>query len=48
MADTAKAILAVIDGVVQGVGFRWYVEALAKRVALTGYVKNRFDGTVET
>ena len=32
---------------VQGVGFRYYAQAEARRLGLAGYVRNRADGTVE-
>jgi acylphosphatase len=34
-------------GHVQGVGFRWTVREHAGRLRLTGWVRNRRDGTVE-
>jgi len=37
----------VVRGVVQGVGFRWFVLQEAQRLGLTGTVRNRSDGTVE-
>ncbi len=37
----------IVRGRVQGVGFRYFVEDCARRLGLRGYVKNRFDGTVE-
>ncbi len=37
----------IIKGLVQGVGFRWFVEWEAKQLRLNGYVKNLFDGDVE-
>jgi len=37
----------IVKGLVQGVGFRWFVEREAKKLGLSGYVKNRFDGNVE-
>ena len=37
----------VIAGRVQGVGFRWFVQAAAVREGVCGYVTNRADGTVE-
>ncbi len=37
----------VIDGVVQGVGYRAYVRRAATSLALRGYVRNLPDGTVE-
>ena len=36
-----------VRGLVEGVGFRYYVRALAVRLHLTGHVKNLDDGTVE-
>jgi acylphosphatase len=32
---------------VQGVGFRYFTRQAAKQVGVTGWVKNRIDGTVE-
>jgi acylphosphatase len=37
-----------ISGRVQGVGFRYYVERIALREGLSGYVRNLRDGSVET
>ena len=37
----------VIQGRVQGVGFRAFVEDTAEHLALEGWVRNRRDGTVE-
>ncbi|HLD28709.1 MAG TPA: acylphosphatase [bacterium] len=36
----------IITGVVQGVGFRWFVEREAGKSGLSGFVKNRDDGSV--
>jgi acylphosphatase len=36
-----------ISGVVQGVGFRWFVKSNAKKRGLTGWVKNTDGGRVE-
>jgi acylphosphatase len=45
----AKARLhAVVHGRVQGVNFRYYTIRKAQRLGLTGWVTNRWDGTVET
>ena len=38
----------VIGGRVQGVGFRYFVQSVAVREALTGWVRNLDDGRVET
>jgi acylphosphatase len=36
-----------IEGRVQGVFFRHHTQEVAQRLGLTGWVKNRNDGTVE-
>jgi acylphosphatase len=36
-----------IHGLVQGVGFRFSLQREALRLGLTGWVRNRHDGTVE-
>ena len=35
-------------GLVQGVGFRYFVYGKAKELELLGFVKNQYDGTVLT
>ena len=37
----------VVFGMVQGVGFRWYVARHARAIGLTGYAPNLPDGSVE-
>ena len=37
----------VVTGVVQGVGFRFFVMRIAENLGVTGRVRNRFDGSVE-
>ncbi|PWG60670.1 acylphosphatase [Bifidobacterium catulorum] len=41
-------VRASISGTVQGVGFRYFTVTEAKRLGMTGWVRNRMDGTVET
>jgi len=36
-----------VSGRVQGVGFRWFVVDEARRLQLSGWVRNRPDGNVE-
>ena len=36
-----------VSGRVQGVGFRNYVEHVAEKIGVHGYVRNRRDGRVE-
>lgn len=37
----------IIRGLVQGVGFRWFVMREAERLKLGGFVRNLADGSVE-
>ncbi len=45
MADIAKHIF--FSGQVQGVGFRFTANSIARRYKLTGFVRNTSDGKVE-
>jgi acylphosphatase len=38
---------AIVSGDVQGVGFRWGAREAAQRIGVTGWARNRLDGTVE-
>lgn len=42
-----EAIKIYYSGKVQGVGFRWQTNRIAKNFAVTGYVMNLPDGRVE-
>jgi acylphosphatase len=42
-----KRLEATIFGHVQGVSFRYYTRREAKRLRLTGWVANQYDGTVK-
>ena len=48
MLETGKTRLhAIIEGRVQGVSFRYFVQEIANMHNLTGWVRNRWDGSVE-
>lgn len=50
MADFSKEIRGIhilVDGHVQGVGFRYFVYDFAQQRGLTGWVRNRWSGQVE-
>ncbi len=42
-----RAVKVRVEGIVQGVGFRYYTYRIAKRYGIKGYVKNMPDGSVE-
>lgn len=43
----ARTVHVTITGLVQGVGFRYWVDAEALDRSLAGWVRNRRDGSVE-
>jgi acylphosphatase len=42
-----RTVSVIVHGVVQGVGFRWFVRERARARRLVGWVRNREDGCVE-
>ena len=47
ITPTGTILHVIVQGRVQGVGFRWFVRTEARRLGLAGWVRNRPDGTVE-
>jgi acylphosphatase len=46
-AEGSLARRVVVEGFVQGVGYRYFAYRAALRLKLSGWVRNRSDGTVE-
>jgi acylphosphatase len=42
-----RRLVATVRGLVQGVGYRWFVQREASRLGLFGWVANQMDGSVE-
>lgn len=42
-----KRVKVIIEGRVQGVGYRMFVRDLASQFRVSGWVRNRIDGSVE-
>jgi acylphosphatase len=47
MSDDRETRRYMVSGRVQGVGFRWFVEREAATLGVTGWVRNRDNGSVE-
>lgn len=48
MSKDLKRAEIIVKGLVQGVGFRWYVIKNAQQLGLKGYTKNLMTGEVYT
>ncbi len=47
MVENLQQAHFIVSGFVQGVGYRRFVRHIAKKLHLTGWVRNNADGTVE-
>lgn len=47
MSHDLQAKLFFVSGMVQGVGYRFFVQRIADRLGIAGYAKNLPDGRVE-
>jgi acylphosphatase len=45
--DDKTRLHVIVKGVVQGVGFRYFAVQLARDYGITGWVRNKEDGSVE-
>jgi len=47
MTKESVCVKIIVRGIVQGIGFRWFVKDVAQEEGIFGYVKNNIDGSVE-
>jgi len=47
ISEVRARLYALVEGRVQGVGFRAFVQYTASNLGLHGWVRNRWNGTVE-
>lgn len=47
MSEEAVRVNVIVTGRVQGVCFRYFTHQSTEGLAVTGFVRNRIDGTVE-
>jgi acylphosphatase len=45
--DLRRTVRVRIEGLVQGVGFRYFTQCAAAELGVAGFVRNRYDGSVE-
>jgi acylphosphatase len=43
----SKRLSIIVQGMVQGVGFRYFTRNVALKIGLSGWVRNLYDGRVE-
>ena len=46
-ANTKVRLHILVQGNVQGVGYRWFLRSLANRLGISGWVRNLYSGDVE-
>lgn len=46
MSTDTQRIALRFEGSVQGVGFRWNSQRIARQLGLSGWVRNEYDGSV--
>ena len=47
MPDPLTRLHLIVKGEVQGVGFRWFARERAEELGVSGWTRNREDGTVD-
>lgn len=47
MVSEKVCLKIVVKGLVQGIGYRWFVQEIAEQEGIAGYVRNNDDGSVE-
>jgi acylphosphatase len=45
--DPVRTVRFLVEGRVQGVGFRYHVGEAARQIGIDGWTRNRLDGSVE-
>jgi acylphosphatase len=47
VSEAKQAKRYFVSGMVQGVGFRYFTQAAAEKLRISGFVRNLYDGRVE-